>query len=243
MSDENNNDTNPDQSSAPASPAREGGGRDGGGGNRNRNRGRSGQGRGGREGGGQPREGGGGNREGGRAPQAREGSSNRDGSRDRSSGGGGRPQNSRNFGRHERRPSGSTPRHEAFALFRLAVGVNFLMHGAVRVFGDHAGFVEKTMASFAETGLPPELLKIAVQSLPMIELVFGGLLVLGLFSRVTLAVLALLMTKLIIAGSLKQDWGLVGSQMIYVLCVFFLHFQLEWNKFSLDRLIFGKKGR
>ena len=77
----------------------------------------------------------------------------------------------------------------------------------------------------------------------MVELVFGGLLILGLFSRVTLAVLSLLMTSLILGTSLKQEWASVGSQMIYVLCIFFLYFQLEWNKFSLDRLIFGKKGR
>lgn len=124
----------------------------------------------------------------------------------------------------------------ALALFRLTLGVNFFMHGATRVFGDLSKFVGGTVKGFEKTILPAPLVELYATGLAFVELGLGVLLILGLFTRASLVIGALVMSSLVFGMGLRQQWDTVGSQMVYAICFFLLLFFHVPNRFSLDGL-------
>jgi len=124
----------------------------------------------------------------------------------------------------------------ALALFRFTLGINFFMHGATRIFGDLSKFVSGTVKGFEKTILPAPLVELYATGLAFTELTLGALLILGLFTRFSLVVGALVMSSLVFGMGLRQEWNTVGSQMIYAICFFLLLFFHAPNRFSLDGL-------
>lgn len=53
-----------------------------------------------------------------------------------------------------------THRALGYALLRFVLGVNFLMHGAVRVFGDYTGFARGVVGEFSCTILPEVMVRL-----------------------------------------------------------------------------------
>lgn len=118
----------------------------------------------------------------------------------------------------------------AVLLLRFVTGINFLMHGAVRVFGDYSGFANGMAENFNETFLPTFSVRLLGYAIPIVELIVGLILITGFQLRLGLVLGFLLMAALVFGMSLLQEWGVVGSQMIYVLCLFFiLYFKDEKN--------------
>ena len=102
------------------------------------------------------------------------------------------------------------------------------MHGAVRILGDYNGFASALVDDFNDTFLPAFSVRLLGYTIPTVELVVGLILITGFQLRLGLVLGFLLMAALIFGMSLLQEWGVVGSQMIYVLCLFFiLYFQDE----------------
>ncbi len=110
----------------------------------------------------------------------------------------------------------------ALFLFRIVVGVNFLMHGAVRVLGDYGGFASGMVSDFGETFLHPLSVMALAYVIPIIELIIGIILVTGYKLRYGLILGFLLMAVLIFGMSLLQQWAVVGTQMIYAISLFLL---------------------
>jgi thiosulfate dehydrogenase [quinone] large subunit len=73
--------------------------------------------------------------------------------------------------------------------------------------------------------------------LPWVETTLGALLVLGLFSRFTLIVGALVMTVLVVGTNLAQDWLVAGLQLPYCFIYYYLLIHLEQNSISLDSML------
>lgn len=116
----------------------------------------------------------------------------------------------------------------AVLLLRFVTGINFLMHGAVRVFGDYSGFADGMVNDFSDTYLPAFSVRLLGYAIPIIELIIGVILITGYKLRIGLVIGFFLMATLIFGMSLLQQWGVVGSQMIYTLALFFiLYFQEE----------------
>jgi len=116
----------------------------------------------------------------------------------------------------------------AVLLLRVVTGINFFMHGAVRVLGDYSGFAEGMVNDFGDTFLHPVSVKLLAFAIPIIELIIGAILITGFKLRAGLVLGFLLIAVLIFGTSLRQEWGIIGSQMIYVLSLFFiLYFQDE----------------
>jgi len=114
----------------------------------------------------------------------------------------------------------------ALFLFRIVVGVNFFMHGAVRILGDYSGFVSGMVNDFGDTFLLPISVKALAYVIPIVELIVGIILITGYKLRYGLILGFLLMAVLIFGMSLLQQWGVVGTQMLYALSLFFiLYFQ------------------
>ncbi|RZK22738.1 MAG: DoxX family membrane protein, partial [Hymenobacter sp.] len=121
----------------------------------------------------------------------------------------------------------------AFVLGRLLLGVNFLMHGLVRI-PKLPVFRAGILKEFAAAPLPPGLVSAYASALPFVEGGIGLLLVLGLFTRPALVAAALVIMSLLIGSSLLEKWNLVGDQMLYGLFIITLVLHLQRNRLCLD---------
>ena len=89
-------------------------------------------------------------------------------------------------------------RQLAYAILRLTLGVNILLHGLVRL--PHFGsFADGLVQAFAKTPLPPQVVRPFVLVLPLAETVVGLLLKLGLWTRFALVGGGLLIAALAFA--------------------------------------------
>src|ERR1700722_650752 len=104
----------------------------------------------------------------------------------------------------------------AYTIMRLSFGANILLHGVSRLLN----------------GLPA-----FAAVLPWVETTLGLLLVLGLFSRFTLIVGALVLTALVVGTNLAQDWLVAGLQLPYIFIYYYLLIHLEQNTVSLDNML------
>lgn len=129
----------------------------------------------------------------------------------------------------------------AYALLRLAFGVNFFGHGFVRVSGGTGEFAAGLVKGFEKTVLPVGLVQPFALMLPWIELILGILLILGLGSRLIYVLGALLMVCLTFGSSMQSNWSAVGSQLLYSVVFFLLLFLRRYNDLSLDTLLVGKR--
>ncbi|QKG54557.1 DoxX family membrane protein [Hymenobacter sp. BRD67] len=123
----------------------------------------------------------------------------------------------------------------AFVLGRLLLGVNFLMHGLVRL-PKLPVFRAGILKEFAASPLPPGLVSAFATVLPFVEGGIGLLLVLGLLTRPALMAAMLLIISLVVGSSLLEKWSLVGDQLLYGLYIITLVIHLQRNRLCLDRL-------
>ena len=132
-------------------------------------------------------------------------------------------------------------RSAAYAILRLALGVNMLLHGLVRL-PHMAAFVNGMATQFQATVLPGFAVKSFGWVLPFAEGLIGLLLVLGWRTRQALVAGGLVMAALIAGTSLRSDWPTVGIQMVYSAIYYLLLRDASHNGFSLDGWL-GRRGR
>jgi|SRR5665213_948697 len=129
-------------------------------------------------------------------------------------------------------------RQLAYAVFRLTLGINILVHGAGRIFGPGAdAFASTTAVEFSKTALPAGMVHAFLIVVPFAELVLGTLTTLGLFTRWALTLGGLLITALVFGTAMRSDWNTVGLQMMYAITYYFLTIHRSSNRFSLDALL------
>ena len=116
----------------------------------------------------------------------------------------------------------------AFFAGRIALGVNFFIHGVARM-GNVTGFADGISKGFSETLIPVSFAYAYGLFIPYFELIIGFLILSGLFTRTAIFLSGLFMATLITGMGLQQQWGTVGSQMIYVVVIFLLLINAEHN--------------
>ncbi len=119
---------------------------------------------------------------------------------------------------------------------RLALGVNMLIHGWMRVGSGADKFHAWIGKTFSESSLPPFLVEVAASAIPYVELVLGVTLLLGLKTKWAAFFGALFICTLIFGMGVLQNWEVVGSQMIYVICFYLLLQAPEIEFFGIDLL-------
>ena len=129
----------------------------------------------------------------------------------------------------------------AYALLRIVLGTNIMMHGVSRLIAGPSAFSTKLVEQFAHSPLPPILVQLFGQCLPWVECLFGALLLIGLRTRAALVGGALLILVLTFGSSLVQDWQAASIQLIYAAVYAALLFLLPYNAWSIDALLARKR--
>ena len=122
----------------------------------------------------------------------------------------------------------------AYALLRSTVGVTMLVHGTNRIAHGVEPFAADMARDFVGTILPHSLVHLFGLTVPLIEAAIGALLILGLLTRLCLVTGALLMIVLVFGTTLREQFMIVGVQLIYAAIYFILIFNLRHNRLSLD---------
>jgi thiosulfate dehydrogenase (quinone) large subunit len=122
----------------------------------------------------------------------------------------------------------------AHALARLALGINLLGHGIIRI-GNIPGFAAGMQKMFEKTWLPGSVVMLAGDIIPPLELVFGIVLIAGWYLRPALIGGTLFMCLLTFGVTQIQNWTVASEQMIYVAFFVVLLATANWDRYSLDR--------
>lgn len=120
---------------------------------------------------------------------------------------------------------------------RLCVGMNFFWHGAIRFLTGYQDFAQGVAGGFEETFLPAAIVLPMAYAIPAAEVLLGAAILLGAFSRWAVLATFVLMSCLIFGKTIQQDWSTVGTQMIYVACLFLLLFYHQHNRFTLGQAL------
>ena len=128
----------------------------------------------------------------------------------------------------------------AYTFLRIVLGVNFFNHGFTRM-GNIPGFAQSMVDMFNNTFVPEVLVRVPAMAVPIVELIGGALVTLGLATQAALITLFGLMIVLMYGVTLIQNWDAAGSQLIYCLVLFILIASNSFNTFSLDRVISRRK--
>ena len=123
-------------------------------------------------------------------------------------------------------------RRLGYVTLRLALGLNFFLHGATRI-PNLDGFADGIVGEFTLTFLPPELVYAYASVLPFVEGTVG-LLLLRLFVRPALLLGVAVMLSLIFGTGLQQNWGMIATQMQYVVYFALLLVFQPYDRFGID---------
>lgn len=121
-----------------------------------------------------------------------------------------------------------------YLLARLPIAVSMLGHGLERI-PKLPEFRSHLAEQFSTSVLPPAIVSPFSLALPFLELITGGLLILGLFTRFACALGVMLMLALILGSSMIEQWDNVFMQLVYGAYFSILYYFAFYNKYSLDR--------
>jgi thiosulfate dehydrogenase [quinone] large subunit len=122
----------------------------------------------------------------------------------------------------------------AYALMRLALGMNIFGHGFFRILSGVGNFANG-MAQGMDKGPLPHTLTVSFgYCIPWIEFTIGSLLILGLFTRFALVAGALVMVVLTFGTTSVQNWNGAGTQLMYSFIFFAMLWLLDANTLSID---------
>ena len=125
----------------------------------------------------------------------------------------------------------------AYALLRITLGLDICMHGMVRWVAGLGRFAESLQGMFHGLPLPQWSIAAFGHALPILEAVVGAALLAGFQTQRALMAGMGLMMILIFGSSLRQDWQIVGLQLIYSLAYAILLATVSIDRFSLDSII------
>jgi len=134
-------------------------------------------------------------------------------------------------------------RRTAYALLRIVIGVNVMMHGISRMISGPGEFAAKLVIQFTHAPLPAWSVWGFALILPSIEGTLGLLILVGLRTRAALIAASLLIVVLTFGAALVQDWNATGIQLTYAMAYAALLFLVRYNGWSIDSWIDRSKER
>ena len=131
----------------------------------------------------------------------------------------------------------SNSRSLAYALLRIAFGVNFAGHGLIRIYNGVGNFAAATAEHLAKSPLPHSFTYAFSYVIPFLEAILGLTLILGVLTRAALICGAVFMIALTVGVTSNQQWDIAGQQLLYSVVFFLLLFFLDENTLSLDNVL------
>jgi thiosulfate dehydrogenase (quinone) large subunit len=125
----------------------------------------------------------------------------------------------------------------AYALLRIAFGINFLGHGLIRIYNGVGVFAATTADHMAKSPLPHGFTLSFSYAIPFLETALGLALIFGLFTRLALICGAVFMMALTAGVTSNQQWDVAGSQLLYSVVFFMLLYLIEHNTLALDNFL------
>jgi thiosulfate dehydrogenase (quinone) large subunit len=125
----------------------------------------------------------------------------------------------------------------AYALLRIAFGMNFAGHGLIRIYNGVGIFASTTAEHLAKSPLPHSFAYGFSYAIPFLEAVLGLTLILGLFTRLSLICGAVFMLALTVGVTANQQWDVAGQQLLYSVVFFLLLYLIEHNALALDNYL------
>lgn len=125
----------------------------------------------------------------------------------------------------------------AYTGFRLLIGMNMFMHGAVRLGANYTTFVETVQSQFADTWLPIWLVALEARVIPGVEIAVGVLVFVGYQTRWALLACMALLATLLFGMVILENWEIVARHLIYALCFYVLLHNTDCNHFSIDNKV------
>jgi thiosulfate dehydrogenase [quinone] large subunit len=126
----------------------------------------------------------------------------------------------------------------AYTILRVSFGLNIMLHGVSRLLAGHAAFLAYLTHYFEKAPfIPASTLPAFASVLPWVETTLGLLLVLGIATRFSLIVGAIVITCLVIGTNLAQDWVVSGLQLIYAFLYYYLLAHYKENLLSIDGVL------
>ena len=129
-----------------------------------------------------------------------------------------------------------------YMLFRLTLGINFLLHSFVR-WGNLGQFANGLVADFAHTPLPAASVRMLAYVIPFWEPIVGVLLILGLWMRAALVLGVLLLAMFTLGSALRDQTTLLHVQLLYSISFFVLFLYREsYDVFGIDGIVKWRRG-
>ncbi len=139
----------------------------------------------------------------------------------------------------ENEPEAISGRTWALLIARVILGLTFFMAGVWKVFslGPVAHAQGMFVDGFANTFLPAWSLWVMGTTIPVVELVAGGLVILGLFRRPALVALGGVLVVVTFGHLLTEPLYSLSAHIFprTVLLLFVLSFPAEQDRFSVDQ--------
>ena len=124
----------------------------------------------------------------------------------------------------------------AFLLLRLAIAASMFGHGLVRL-PKLNGFSQWMVSSFEKSILPSALVIPFSYALPIAEFAIGLLLLIGLFTRVSLIAGGIVMIALILGTTLIENWEALTSQLVHADFFAVLLSFVQYNTWAVDNIL------
>jgi thiosulfate dehydrogenase [quinone] large subunit len=124
----------------------------------------------------------------------------------------------------------------SYLLARLPIGMSFFGHGIVRLPKLEA-FSHWMAGLFDKTFLPESLVVAFGYILPILELIIGILILIGLFTRSGILLGLIVLLILIFGSSLIEQWENVFIQVMYSAYLVVLYRYLYYNRASFDHAL------
>ena len=127
---------------------------------------------------------------------------------------------------------GLTNQELGFLMARVGLGANLFFHGLVRL-PKLTGFVAGMQAKFAESMLPSFMVTSTAYAIPIVELLLGLAILLGVGTRWALLGTTIQMMVLTSGCCFVEDWGPINSQMFLLAMSAVLMANIDLNRLTV----------
>jgi thiosulfate dehydrogenase [quinone] large subunit len=131
-------------------------------------------------------------------------------------------------------------RELAYTLLRVTMGVIFLFYGIGKFVGGLTNFVGGMNQRFSGK-LPAAMVMPFAYIIPFAEVTAGLLILLGLFTRLSLTISGLLLIGLTFGTVMLGDPPTVAHNLQYALVNFVLLWLVDLNRYSLDQIFIKRE--